>query len=164
MSQLKLNWKKGIFDSTYSLHEQNEQVGWLQSKSFSQQSVGKLNGKKYAFRTTGTFSQKTDIFDLEDKKKIGEISYSNWMTKAEINFSDRSMHWRYENHWNTRWRLTGEGDKDIQYISSTTSGLINSNTESELEILTGLYINNYYSQLLLLIIFIAFIPIWLTVL
>jgi len=163
MPSIKLNWKKGIFDSTYSIHAQNGQVGWLQNKTFSQESIGKLNGKRYAFRTTGTFHQKTYIYDLSDNKKIGEIDYSEWRTKAEIKFNDYSMHWNYENLWNTRWRIKGAEGGNIEYVSSTTAGVINSNTDNELEILTGLYVTNYFKQLSLLSLFIIFIPIWIVI-
>ena len=56
-----LRWEKEIFCSTYSIYSNNQLIGKLKDKTFSQSADGELNGKEYIFRTKGLFNQHTEI-------------------------------------------------------------------------------------------------------
>ncbi len=79
-----LRWEKKILSSTYSIYSDNQLIGKLKDKTFSQSADGELNGKKYTFRTKGLFKQHTEILDKAENKIIGEITYNTWMTKASL--------------------------------------------------------------------------------
>ena len=103
---LSYQWKKDFFSNTYHICKENQLIGSLTSKSFSQISEGKLNGKSYTFVTRGFLNQNTDIIDSVSKKLIGQITYNSSMTKATITFADKTIHWKYDNAWNTKWSIT----------------------------------------------------------
>ncbi len=53
--QTYLNWKKGLFSSTYNIYSNGILLGELKDKQFSQTATGQLNGKKYIFKTTDRY-------------------------------------------------------------------------------------------------------------
>ncbi len=134
-------------------------MGSLSNKSFSQTSRGELNEKKYTFKTTGFFNQHTQIIENNENKIIGEITYNNWMNKATININGKKFELKYNNIWNSKWSITSLNETQISYNSSTSTGQIQSNTDNELLILSGLFVANYYLQMTLAILLIVFIPI-----
>ena len=157
--QLIYNWKKGIFSESYKIFNNETQIGSLSNKSFSQTSRGELNEKKYTFKTTGFFNQHTQIIENNDNKIIGEITYNNWMNKATININGQKFELKYNNIWNSKWSITSLNETQISYNSSTSTGQIQSNTDNELLILSGLFVANYYLQMTLAVLLIVFIPI-----
>lgn len=46
-----------------------------------------------------------EIFDVEIKKKLGEIEMSFWGNKMSIIFDDKVFNWRFFNSWNFKWEL-----------------------------------------------------------
>ena len=122
-------------------------------------SRGELNEKKYTFKTTGFFNQHTQIIENNENKIIGEITYNNWMNKATININGKKFELKYNNIWNSKWSITSLNETQISYNSSTSTGQIQSNTDNELLILSGLFVANYYLQMTLAILLIVFIPI-----
>lgn len=158
--QNSLNWKKGLFSDTYRIYSNNLQVGKLKNKTFSQSSIGEINGKEYTFKTKGFFKQHTEILDNSDNSVIGEINYNNWMTKAFLSIQNKKFSWKYDNIWNTKWSLNDSDGTEIKYSGSSTSGQIDSNTDNDLLLLTGLYVTNYYWQMTIVIIIAVLIPIW----
>jgi len=160
--QAKFLWKKGIFSSTYNIFFNEQQIGKLKDKLFSQSSVGEINGKEYTFKTKGFFKQHTEIFDIQTNQPIGEISYNNWMNKAIITIQEKTANWKYKNIWNTKWEVTNKEGLKINYTGSSTKGKIESNTENDLLLLSGLFITNYYWQITIVILA-SQIPIWVSV-
>ena len=157
--QHKFNWKKGLFSESYKIFKNDTQVGALTNKSFSQTSHGELNGEKYTFKTSGFFKQQTQIIDNYENKIIGEITYSNWMSKATININGKKFELKYDNIWNTKWSISNLDGIQIKFNCSTTTGQIFSDTDNPLLILTGLFITNYYLQITFVVLLILFIPI-----
>lgn len=158
--QTNLKWKKGIFSNTYRIYSQNQIIGKLKSNSFSQITKGELNGKKYTFTTKGFFKQQTEIRDSINNKVIGNITYNGWMTKATLSILDKKINWKYDNLWNTKWSIFDSNGIEIKYSGSSSKGEINSNTDDDLLLLSGLFITNYYWQIAIIIIIAASIPIW----
>ena len=161
--QTNLKWKKEFFSGTYNIYSKEQFIGKLKNSSFSQKAEGEINGKKYTFRTKGFFNQHTEIRDAIDNKVIGNITYNGWMTKATLSILDKKITWKYDNLWNTKWSIFDSESIEIKYSGSSSSGQINSNTDDELLILSGLFVTNYYWQITL-VIFISLIPIWTTIL
>jgi len=157
--QNKYHWKKGIFSDTYRVYSHNQQTGELRNRTFSQSADGEINGKRYTFRTKGFFKQHTEIIDHSDHSVVGEITYNSWMTKAFVILNGRKYTWKYQNIWNTRWSIFGNGNVDITYKGTSTGGQIEAATDDDLLLLTGLYVTNYYWQATLLVLVAVFVPI-----
>lgn len=156
-----LNWKKGLFSSTYQIYSGSKQIGSLSNRSFSQTSEAEMNGKKYTFRTKGFFKQKTEVYN-EFGKLIGDIQYNSWMTKAQISLDSKYYYWKYNNMWNTKWAMQGDDNTQINACTNSFSGDIEANTDDELAILSGLFVTNYYMQMSFSVMIIVFIPIFMS--
>ena len=156
--QLNYNWRKGIFSESYQIFNNETQVGSLSNKCFSQTAYGELNEEKYTFKTCGVFKQHTQIIENYNKI-VGEITYNNWMNKATININGQQFDLKYNNIWNTKWSISSLNETQISYNSTSCTGQIQSNTDNELLILSGLFVANYYIQMTLVVLLIVFIPI-----
>jgi hypothetical protein len=160
--QTNLTWEKGIFSTLYKIYSNGEQVGSLKNKSFSLSGIGVLDNKEYLFQTKGFFKQKTEIVDAAGNRTIGEINYNNWMTKATITINDKTINWKYDNIWNTKWRVFNSEGIDIKYSGLSTGGQIESNINDALLLLSGLFVTNYYWQITIAILVAIFVPIMTT--
>lgn len=158
----KLTWEKGVFSNTYKIYSKGVQIGYLKDKSFSQSSTGRLGKQEYLFQTKGFFKQKTNIIDVATNKSIGEISYNNWMTKATIIINGETNNWKYNNRWNIKWSIRNSDGVKINYSGKSNGGQIESNTDDALLLLSGLFVTNYYWQMSIFIMIVAFTPIWTT--
>jgi hypothetical protein len=160
----RLNWKKEIFTSTYSIYSNNQLIGKLKDKTFSQSASGELNGRKYIFRTKGLFKQHTEILDEAENRVIGEINYNTRMTKASLYINNKEASWKYDNMRNTKWRIFDTEGIEIKYTGTSRKGQIDANTDDELLLLCGLFVTNYYWQWTIIFLVAVFIPIWVSVL
>ena len=157
----QLNWNKKTFSNLFKIYSKGQQVGKLNSKSFSSNASAEFNNEKYTFITSGFFDPTTKIYDLAEKKFIGKIIYNSWRTKATINLNDKISYWKYENIWNTKWRISDEEGIQISYQGSSSGGNIQTNTDDSLLLLSGLFIINYYWQTSIVIFMVILIPIFL---
>lgn len=157
-----LYWKKRFFSQTYEIYSSISLIGMLNNKTWSNSADGSINGKKYLFKTQGFFKQSTQIIDVDNGAVVGNISYNSWMTKAMIEHSGIIAFWKYDNFWNTKWSIVGQDGTEIYYEGSSTKGQIFFEKQNDLLALTGLYITNYYWQLMI-ILFAALIPLWVTI-
>ena len=162
--KIRLNWEKEIFSSSYSIYSNNQLIGKLKDKTFSQSASGELNGREYIFRTKGLFKQHTEILDKAENRVIGEINYNSWMTKASISINNKEASWKYDNIWSTKWRIFDSEGIEIKYTGSSRKGQIDANTDDALLLLSGLFVTNYYWQWTIIIMVAVFVPIWATVL
>lgn len=156
------SWTKGLFSNLYSIYSNGALVGNLKDKSFSQTAQGKVNGKEYIFKTKGFLKQYTEIIDSSENRIIGEITYNNWKTKATISLNNKTINWKYDNAWNTKWSLFDSTGVLMNFSGSSSKGQINSNVDDELLILAGLFVTNYYWQTTTAVIIAALIPIWIS--
>jgi hypothetical protein len=159
--ETKLRWKKGFFSNRYVLMQNDMQVGKLTSKSFSQSAYGELNEKKYQFITSGFLKQSTEIIDSNTKAIVGKITYSTWSSKATITLNDETLYWKQVSIWKSKWEISDATSKLVEISGSSTKGTIEANTSNELHILCGIYITNYYWEVIVFIIIAVFIPIWI---
>jgi hypothetical protein len=158
--QTKLRWKKNLFSSSTIIYSNGQRIGELKDKTFSQTANGELNGKKYSFKTKGFFKQQTDIIDGFENKVVGEITYNNWKTNAIISIDNKTINWKYDNLWNTKWSIFDSEGINIKYSGSSTSGQIDSNIDDSMILLSGLFVTNYYWQKTVAVLVAVFVPIW----
>lgn len=158
--QTKLSWKKNFFSNSYSIYSNGQQIGVLKDKTFSQTANGQLYDKEYTFKTKGFFKQQTEIIDSSVNKVVGKIQYNSWMTKATISVDNKTINWKYDNLWNTKWSICNSEGINIQYAGSSTSGQIDSNIDDALLLLSGLFVTNYYWQTTVAVLVAVFVPIW----
>ena len=158
----KLNWKRGAFSTTYQILSDERSIGQLENHTFRQTSEGRINRNKYRFTTKGVFKQETLIRDGESNRIIGKITYNSLKSRASIELSDRTLSWKYDNAWQTRWRIYDEKQTLMTFAGRSTKGSIEFEQADDLLVLTGLYVTNYYQQAMIAIFVAVFIPIWVT--
>ena len=158
-----LNWKRGLLKNIYEIFSDSGPVGYLKEKSWTQSSYGELNGEKFHFRMKGVFNKEAIVFNSESNTPIGKISYNSWMTKSKIEYGNKVYYWKFDNFWNTRWRLYSEDGLEIKYNCSSTNGKIESDSVNNFLVLAGLYVHNYYWQTTTVTLVIIFLPVWIAV-
>jgi len=157
-----LNWKKGLFKNSYEIYSDSTHVGYLKEKSWAQTSTGELNGEKFHFRIKGFFNKEALVFSSESNTPVGKISYNCWMTRTKIEYGGKVYNWKYNNIWNTSWKLYNVEGLELKYNCSATNGRIESDLENNFLILSGLYVHNYYVQTTLVTMIVIFLPLWVT--
>lgn len=158
---MKLNWKKGTFSSTYKLYAKGKEIGELVDKNFSSITIGSLLNRKFRFETKGFLKQTTDVIDVESNKKIGDITYNGFCSKATATFNNETFIWKYENIWNSKWSFNQREKALVIATLSSKGGTAVSRTEEAVYLITALFINNYYKKLALAAMIAIFIPIWM---
>jgi len=161
--QINLKWGKGFFSNTYNIFSNDQFIGELKDRTFSQTADGELNGFKYIFKTKGFFNQTTEIFDAIDGKLLGAITYNGWMTKATMLISNKTINWKYDNLWCTKWSVFDSEGVMIKYSGSSSKGQIDSNSDDALLLLSGLFVTNYYWQMTIVILVAVFVPIFIAI-
>ncbi len=157
MQQL-LSWRKGLFDSNYQLYTNGEIRGSLIFSSWKNNARG-IALKNYYFTTEGFLNPITKIRD-ENHNQIAVITYNTWKLKATVTFNNLDhASWSYTNSWLSQWSLTNHSNKLINYHSSTGAGTILSDNDDEVMLLSGLYIREFFSRSIMLIIIVILIPI-----
>ena len=157
-----LSWKRGTFSTTYKIYSDEQAIGELQNFTFKQISHGSIHQKKYSFKTKGLFKQETQILDGESERPIGNITYGSMMTKATIQLSGRTINWKYDNGWQTRWSLFDDQGIHMKFVGRSTKGTIECEELDDLLVLTGLFVTNYYQQAMIAVFVAVFIPIYVT--
>jgi hypothetical protein len=157
-----LNWKKGLFSKSYDIYSNTSLIGILKENTWSSSAEGSINGKKYIFKTQGVFKQSTQIIDVENGAVVGYITYNSWMTKAMIENLGIIAFWKFDNFWYSKWSIVGQDGNEMHFEGSSGKGRILLRKDNDLLVLTGLFITNYYWQMMI-IIFAALIPIWVTI-
>lgn len=158
-----LHWKKGSFSTTYQILSGEEKIGELASYTFKQTAEGVIRNKRYLFRTKGLFKQETQIIDGENDRVIANITYNSMMSKATIQFKDRTINWKYDNTWQTRWSLYDNLGSYMKFAGRQSKGTIEYEKEDDLLVLTGMFVTNYYQQAMIAIMVAVLIPIWVSV-
>jgi hypothetical protein len=158
-----LNWKKGTFSTTSHIYYGEKKIGELRNYTFKQTSEGFIRNKKYRFQTKGLFKQETRILDGTGNQVLGTISYGSMMSRATIRFKYRTVSWKYNNGWQTRWSLFNDQGILMKFAGSFSKGSIECNEEDDLLVLTGMFVTNYFQQAMIAIMVAVFIPIWVSV-
>ncbi|MCD9855283.1 hypothetical protein LUD75_11225 [Epilithonimonas sp. JDS] len=156
----KYNFKKYIFSNSYKIYEVDKEIGFIKRNYLSNITVAELNEKRFIYKEKGFFDKQTEIIN-SDNKIVGKINYSSWNKKAFLRLYGNEVNWKYTNVWNTRWNIEIPNEKKIEFCSNgnITNDKINDN---ELEILSSIYIFNYYRRAMITALFIILTPTFLT--
>ena len=157
-----LNWKRGAFSTTYRIYSGEKQIGELSDRAFKQIVEGRIRKKKYQFRTKGLFKQETRIIDGDTHEHIGLITYNSMKTRATIQYSGQSLHWKYDNRWQSRWSISDDAGIRMKFAGKAARGSIAYENADDLLVLTGLFVTNYYQQAMIAILVAVFIPVWVS--
>ncbi len=157
-----LTWKQGAFSSTVLISSGEKVIGELKNYTFKQIADGLIGNKRYRFKTKGVFKQETQIIDGSSDQVLGNISYNSWKSRATIQFTDRTLYWKYDNRWQTRWSLFDDRGTLMKFAGRMSKGTIECEKYDDLLVLTGMFVTNYYQQAMIAILVAVFIPIWVS--
>ncbi len=145
-------WRKGIFSHTHNLYFEGEKIGYVKENSWNMSGIGVIRDKKYRFTIKGVFHQESEIIDRNDNKVLGNIKYSSWFSKAKIELNGQKYQWKSQNGFKTRWQIIRDNTTLVKFSGGSHKGTIQSDEDQELLIILGLFVNNYYTQFIALII------------
>jgi len=146
--ETKLKWKKPTFKETYEIYSNGALVGTLKENIWKQIANGTLNGKKVIFKTKGFIKPRTLIIDPDTQATLGKITYNLLLTKARIESARSVANWKYDNIWGTKWSISNSEGVHIRFRGSSSKGTIEHLMQDDLLILTGLFVTNYYWQVI----------------
>lgn len=149
-------WKKGLFTNTYNIYTKEKHIGYLKKNYFGK-AYAEIRGKSYIFKHSWLMQRKYDIIDKSQNRIIGKIKYNSWYNRARIGSSDNTAYWKYDSLLRYKWKVYDARGKKIKYKRLLTKGKINSNTEDEISLLTGLYLSHNYFFTLIFISVIFFL-------
>jgi len=144
--ETKFDWKTSLFSNKFEIFRNGMPAGELSKGNWKRKVTGELNSRKIQFNTKGFFSHETLIIDLRDDSIIGTIVFSNWKSKASINYQNRDFNWQFDNLLRTKWSMGNENGVIVKYLSEILKGTINSYTGDEILILSGFFIRNFFRQ------------------
>jgi len=143
-----LIWNKSIFDSNYQVFGNALLKFSINFSSLRNSAIATTLNEIYLFKSEGYSNPETKI--LNNKNETLAIIKYDWLSfKAKIFYpSGEVADWSYQNSWLSRWSVNDHQNKQIIYNSSTGNGLIHSNTDDELLLVSGLFIREYYNRIL----------------
>jgi hypothetical protein len=144
--EIQLSWKTKLFRKRFEIYQENIIAGKLRKENWSWKVMGELNERKIIFETNGFFIHKTQIINLEDNFKIGQVNYHKWKAKSTIEYNNKEYEWQFDNFFRSKWSVSNENGILIKYQSHGFNGTIISYTKDEIMILTGLFIRNFLKQ------------------
>jgi len=144
-----LNWRKGLFDSNYQVINNGYLKFSLNFSSWKNSAIATTQSGIYLLKSEGLSKPETRIID--NKHTVLAVITYDWLKfKAKIVFaSGETFDWSFQNSWLSRWSLNNHKDKQILFNASTGNGLIHTNIDDDMLILSGLFIREYYSRLLI---------------
>jgi hypothetical protein len=138
---MTINWKKGFFERTINLTQDEKWIGSLRSSPWSNSAQGVLKDKKYIFKSKGVFNKVVLILEQGSGEEVGSIQFREFSSKAKIHFKpDENATLFVRNFWQTKWRLSSEESFRIDYQGGQTKGQIETiDSVPEALILAGLF-------------------------
>ena len=143
-----IHWHKGFFTDSYTLKIGGETVGQIKEGFWCRKSKGIFQNTTIEFQRKGFFTSTTDLIDKRQQSVIGQIRFNTWRNKATIDINDRTFQWSFDNFWGTRWSIIKNGVSILKYKSKFNKGEIEASVINEELILSGLFIHNYFIQIL----------------
>lgn len=144
----EFNWKKDTLDSKYQIFSKGLLKYALNFESWHNSAIATTQNGIFLFKTQ-TFGN-TETLLVDNKNVVlAAIKFNITSFNAVVKFTDGGeFKFVYQRNRITEWSLNNGLDKQVFYRANTGSGLVKSNIDNELIILTGLYIREYYSRLL----------------
>lgn len=147
-----VTWTKGRFESSYQIFCNSQICGNLIFETWNNHAFGIMSQKNYHFKANG-LKFTTNIYG-DNNQPLGVISFNIWQLKAVIILQDQtSFSWHYTNSWLSEWRINNFQGTTLNYKASNGGGLVNGeHLDDELVLLTGIYVKEFFSRLLLAVI------------
>ena len=159
-----LTWRKKFFSSCYSLFSNGITVGFLKENVWGQSSKGVIDGKHYTINSKGFLGQKATVINTGTGMPEASITFNSWRTKAKINVGSTLYSWQYTNVWNTKWNMVRWSGEQLYFRERGQQGFADSNSDDSLLLLLGIYTHNAFRVKATSTVFIALIPIWISIL
>ncbi len=145
------HWRKNMFCAQYKLYSDEDRVGKLQNIGYCYSALGQWKDTRYKFKVTGILHQYVEVQDLIDGSVVDNISFSCWWPKASIRMGDQYWDWRFTDWFFHAFLMTSEREK-IYFESDQKGGEVFGNSENTLAVMSGLFVLNYYRQMMIIYI------------
>ena len=140
--------KRNFWGGKIDLFREGNVIGGIESRGFWRNTTaGYLHDKKFTFVNKGVFSSRTEIFD-QSNNLIGDIEYSSWSSKAEVDLNGSKFYWKSSNFWATKWILEDQYNKEIHLVKSEFSVNYSTYEDNEfLFLLATFLLFNYHQKM-----------------
>ena len=144
--EMKLTWIQQKREDSLDIFEGDKEIGYIGSIDDLRETTSAIFGKQLLFRDLGWLKRTTHIIDVATNRIIGEINYSPMAKRATVTINGYVSKW---NHplFGLSWMLTNPSGLRIQYKTEykteECSGRITSNKRDALQLIVGLYIEQY---------------------
>lgn len=152
----EIRWEKGFLSNKYVIFKNKLEVGSLTQKYFSQNAEGRLNESQLTFESSNLFGQKIEIFD-QYRRPLGLIKYNLWKTEAELQLNGKVYRCKMDGLFKFSLSIYHLHAELFKFEGSSTKGAVEGDEIDDEMILCGLYLMNYYMELLVSIVLIVFV-------
>ncbi|WP_343532091.1 hypothetical protein [Pedobacter sp.] len=144
-----VTWTKGVFDSSYQIFCDGQICGNLIFNTWNNHAIGIMSQTNYQFKCKSYTDTTVTIYG-DNHVELGSIKMNIWQMRAVISLPGQiPLSWNYSNGWLNQWSISNHQNTQIHYKSSSGSGMVvGQNLNDELALLTGLYIREFFSRLL----------------
>lgn len=153
------HWRKNVFCSKYELMSDHHPVGILKETGTCNSAIAEVQNHRYRFKVRGLLHQYVEVQDLMEDRTAGDIHFSCWWPKAKVNIGNQSWDWRFTDCFFRGFLMENDREK-IYFESDKKGGEVFGDTKNELAVLSGLFVINYYRQMMIIYIA-ALLPIFL---
>lgn len=157
------NWKRRILKETTEIFEEGKPLGVIRKNPWRERASASMYGHKYKFISRGQLKPKTVVYDEENEQELARIEYSTWCDKATIRYKGNEYEWKFNNLWLTKWSLSRDGEVVAGSVSET-KGNLQASTADDVLILSGIFLTNQVTEITLIGVIAALIPVWIVVL
>lgn len=144
-------WRKKLLCSKYQLYSDLGYAGKMQDVGTCYSALAQFEETRYKFKVKGLLQQKAEVQDLVDGSAAGEIKFNCWWPGARIRIGDQYWDWRFTDWFFHAFLMTNDHEK-IYFESDRRGGEVFGNTQNNLAIMSGLFVLNYYRQMLIICI------------
>lgn len=158
----KLSWTKDIFGSKLEITKKNNLVGKIQWENMvSSKAQALINGKLFILNRA-FFLSKLEIYDANDQSLLGTVMVNLFSPKSDLVINGKRFELEINNFWQSRWSWKHKGSEIVTFTSNEfitkDKGHIElateTNEETDILILLGLFVRNQFILFMLLILLI----------
>ena len=158
------SWDCKSFKNLYTIKSQEKRVGKLQIREWKSNSTAEIGSSQFEIKRKGFWRQTLEVYDSINQNVISEVSFSTWKSKAMFDFRGKSYTFESKNFWNSKWEISNNNEAKITFTGSNSKGEIKGEIEeADLPlVLIGLYIRDYYLQIVFISLLVVFISVMST--
>ena len=143
---MQLTWKSNFFSTKRSLFENDQLVGEIHHKTFSDDTLAYLKDVKVLIKKLNWYGSEYYIYDQVTQEQIGRAKFNFWGSKAEIFIGEQHLLFRSRNFWDSKWAIEEEGKDIVRFETKMVGGTISGEENTELLSLLGLFLINFKLQ------------------